>query len=200
LPILAKILLNHSVAVSKKFPTPEDAHLFRQSIGMVKRVENDKWLLKTEPKPKPKPLPKTDFYDIEEKLKPEFEIVTEKLMAEDTFNFLAPGLQKNVLKKLRQGYYGADAQLDLHGLTSIQAKQQLLRFLYLCVEDGCRCVHIIHGKGYRSENNQPVLKNHLNQWLRQHNDVQAFCSALPKEGGAGAVLVLLHLSEKYTDW
>lgn len=185
--------------MSKKILNPEDIYLFRQSIGIVQRVKNDKWLLKTEPKPKPKPVPKTEQYDIEEKLKPGFEFVTEKLMAEDTFSFLTPGLQKNVLKKLRQGYYGADAQLDLHGLTSSQAKQQLLQFLYWCVEDGCRCVHIIHGKGYRSENNQPVLKNHLNQWLRQHNDVQAFCSASPKEGGAGAVLVLLHLAEKYAD-
>jgi len=60
-------------------------------------------------------------------------------------------------------------------------------------------VHIIHGKGYRSENSHPVLKNNLNQWLRQHRDVQAFCSASAKDGGAGAVLVLLHLAEKYAD-
>jgi DNA-nicking Smr family endonuclease len=55
----------------------------------------------------------------------------------------------------------------------------------------------VHGKGYRSLDNQPVLKNNLNLWLRQHRDVQAFCSASPKDGGAGAVLVLLRLSEKY---
>ena len=87
--------------------------------------------------------------------------------------------------------------MDLHGLTSQQAKQQLVRFLHDCVQDGCRCVHIVHGKGYRSENSHPVLKNSLNQWLRQYPDVQAFCSASQREGGTGAVLVLLRLSEKY---
>jgi DNA-nicking Smr family endonuclease len=42
-----------------------------------------------------------------------------------------------------------------------------------------------------------VLKNNLNSWLRQHKDVQAFCSTPPKDGGTGAIFVLLQLSEKY---
>jgi DNA-nicking Smr family endonuclease len=156
-------------------------------------------LLRADAKPKPKPIPRIEAIKFSEKLQEHRDIVTDKLSAEDTFSFLSPGLQKNVLKKLRHGYFGADAQLDLHGLTSSQAKQQVLHFLHLCVEDGCRCVHIIHGKGYRSENDFPILKNHLNLWLRQHNDVQAFCSASAKDGGAGAVIVLLHLAEKYAD-
>jgi len=53
--------------------------------------------------------------------------------------------------------------------------------------------------GYRSENNLPVLKNDLNFWLRQHQEVQAFCSATQKDGGAGAVFVLLRLTGKYAD-
>ncbi len=185
--------------MSKKKLSPEDSDLFRQSIGKVKVVKNDAWLLRADAKPKPKPIPRIETIEFSEKLQEHRDIVTDKLSAEDTFSFLSPGLQKNVLKKLRQGYFGADAQLDLHGLTSSQAKQQVLHFLHLCVEDGCRCVHIIHGKGYRSENDFPVLKNHLNLWLRQHNDVQAFCSASAKDGGAGAVIVLLHLAEKYAD-
>ncbi len=182
------------LASVKKKLSPDDALLFRQTIGAVKRIENDTVLHGAK---KPKPVPRAKQVDVTEKLKSTHETVTENLSAEDTLSFLMPGLSKNVLKKLRQGYFGADAQLDLHGLTSTQAKQRLLHFLHFCVEDGCHCVHIIHGKGYRSENNQPILKNHLNQWLRQHHDVQAFCSATPKDGGAGAVLVLLHLAEKY---
>jgi len=34
--------------------------------------------------------------------------------------------------------------------------------------------------------------------LRQHKDVQAFCSAPPRDGGTGAVFVLLQLAEKYS--
>jgi DNA-nicking Smr family endonuclease len=183
--------------VSKKYLSPEDSNLFRHTVGKVQEVKKDAWVLL--PDKKPKPIPKIQAVEVVNKLQEQRDIITDKLTAEDTFSFLSPGLQKNVLKKLRQGYFGADAELDLHGLTSSQAKQQVLHFLHLCVEDGCRCVHIIHGKGYRSENDYPVLKNHLNLWLRQHNDVQAFCSASPKHGGAGAVLVLLHLAEKYAD-
>jgi DNA-nicking Smr family endonuclease len=185
--------------VPKKNISQEDSELFRQSIGKVQAVKNDHVSLRPQKKPKPVPKPQLEPYDVTAKLQEKSDIITEQLTAEDTFSFLSSGLQKNVLKKLRQGYFGADAQLDLHGLSSTQAKQQLLHFLHLCVEDGCRCVHIIHGKGYRSENNYPILKNHLNLWLRQHNDVQAFCSAAPKDGGAGAVIVLLHLAEKYAD-
>ncbi len=171
--------------------------LFRQAVGKVNSIDTNTLLLRAAEKPKP--IPKHKQLDLSDKLRQQRESVTERLSAEDTLSFLAPGLQKNVLKKLRKGHYGADGQLDLHGLTSSQAKQQLLHFLHSCVEEGCRCVHIIHGKGYRSENNHPILKNHLNSWLRQHNDVQAFCSASPKDGGAGAVLVLLHLTQKYAD-
>ena len=42
---------------------------------------------------------------------------------------------------------------------------------------GCRCVRIIHGKGYRSGARGPVLKAAVNLWLRRHLDVMAFVSA-----------------------
>ncbi len=123
----------------------------------------------------------------------------ERLSHEDKQGFLTPGMQKNVLKKLRKGVYGLDATIDLHGYTSAKAKLMLVKFMHHCVENGFRCVHIIHGKGYRSQDSHPVLKNDVNVWLRQHRDVLAFCSAPPREGGTGAVMVLLRLSEKYRE-
>jgi DNA-nicking Smr family endonuclease len=36
-----------------------------------------------------------------------------------------------------------------------------------------------------------VLKQKVNDWLRQKNEVLAFCSARPNDGGSGAVYVLL---------
>lgn len=184
--------------MSKKKPlSPAEAELFRQTVGPVREISTDRLLLK--PDSKPSPRPKLSTPDYHEKLNPAADFATETVSNEDTLSFLGFGLQKNVLKKLRQGHFGLDAELDLHGLTTQLAKQNLLKFLHHCVEDGCRCVHIIHGKGYRSENNHPVLKNHLNMWLRQHNDVQAFCSATPRDGGAGAVMVLLRISDKYRE-
>jgi len=181
--------------MAKKNLTPEDSDLFRLTIGKVHTIKSDKVLL-TESN-KTKPYPKSSAINVEEHLSGAADPDIKAVGLEDSLSFMAPGLQHNVLKKLRKGQFGLDAEIDLHGLNSNDAKQQLLHFLHDCVEDGCRCVHIVHGKGYRSADNHPVLKNNLNVWLRRHKDVQAFCSAPPKDGGTGAVFVLLRLSEKY---
>ncbi len=181
--------------MSKKTPDNNDIELFRLTVGKVNPVSSDKVQLKPKAKPKPFPQAKTDNFS--EKFSSDSFYDTEQLSHEDIMTFTAPGLQKNILKKLRKGYFGVHSELDLHGSTSKAAKQQLLQFLHFCVEDGVRCAHIIHGKGYRSSENFPVLKNNLNIWLRQHQDVQAFCSAPVRDGGAGAVYVLLRLSQKY---
>jgi DNA-nicking Smr family endonuclease len=181
--------------VAKKIPTAEDRALFRQAAGQVRPVINDKAAL--DERSKPKPYPRKHAPDVQQRLDDRIVHEGESLSVEDRMLYYAPGLQKTVLKKLRGGYFGLDAELDLHGLTGEQAKHTLLHFLHRCVEDGLRCVHIIHGKGYRSPDNRPVIKNHLNLWLRQHRDVLAFCSAPPRDGGAGAVYVLLRLAEKY---
>ncbi len=183
--------------MAKKNLTPEDSNLFRQTIGNVRTVKSDKVLLTADNKPKP--YPKRPAVNVDGHLiHTEASLELEKVGIEDSLSFLNTGLQHKVLKKLRQGYFGLDAEIDLHGLGSEEAKRQLLNFLHYCVEDGCRCVHIVHGKGHRSPDNHPILKNNLNLWLRQHKDVQAFCSASPKNGGTGAVVVLLQLSEKYS--
>lgn len=181
--------------MTKKILPPIDSDLFRQFIGKVRTVKNDKVALVNGQKPKPFPRPQT--VNTDDHLTGFADTDIEKLGIEDSLSFSAPGLQKSVLKKLRKGYFGLDAEIDLHGLNSNEAKRQLLNFLHVCVEDGCRCVRIVHGKGFRSPDNHPVLKNNLNTWLRQHKDVQAFCSAAPKDGGTGALFVLLHISEKY---
>lgn len=181
--------------MTKKKLTPEDSDLFRLAVGKVQTIKNDKVL--PTPINKPKPYPKSQTVNVEERLNSDTDFDIENVGLEDSLSFTAPGLQHNVLRKLRKGHYGLDAEIDLHGLTSDDAKRQLLHFLHDCVQSGCRCVHIVHGKGYRSADNHPVLKNNLNLWLRQHKDVQAFCSAPQKDGGTGAVFVLLQLSEKY---
>jgi DNA-nicking Smr family endonuclease len=183
--------------VVKKTLTQDDVSLFRQSIGKVSPVKSGKTALGT--KHKPKPYPKQQSIDVTEKMDSTEDITVENLGLEDSFAYTAPGVQKNVLKKMRKGHYGLDAELDLHGLSSSDAKFQLLHFLHNCIQDGFRCVHIIHGKGYRSPDNQPVLKNKINLWLRQHQDVQAFCSATQRDGGTGAAYILLRLSQKYRE-
>jgi DNA-nicking Smr family endonuclease len=183
--------------VAKKNITSEDCDLFRLAIGKVHAVKSDKVLFASDNKPKP--YPKSQAINVEEHLSGMIDFEVDQVGIEDSLSFLSPGLQHNVLKKLRKGQFGLNAEIDLHGLNSNDAKRQLLNFLHDSVEDGSRCVHIVHGKGYRSANNHPVLKNDLNVWLRQHKDVQAFCSAPDKLGGTGAVFVLLQLSKKYDE-
>ena len=180
----------------KKTLTSEDSDLFRQSIGKVRPVNNDKIMSTTGHKPKP--YPKEINTELTCPLTLSTALNLDTVGLEDSLSYVASGLQTAVLKKLRKGYFGLDAEIDLHGLTSNAAKQQLLQFLHECTHNGYRCVQIVHGKGYRSTDQYPVLKNNLNLWLRQHQEVLAFCSASPKNGGTGAVLVLLRLLNKYS--
>ena len=108
----------------------------------------------------------------------------------DILSFSRSGLQHNVLKKLRQGKNPIEHTLDLHGLTVEQARNELLEFLGECEAADVRHAIIVHGKGFRSKD-KPVIKPMVNRWLRAVDNVLAFHSAQPKDGGNGAVYVLL---------
>jgi DNA-nicking Smr family endonuclease len=56
---------------------------------------------------------------------------------------------------------------------------------------GLRCIRVIHGKGLRSGPAGPVLKEEVDHWLRKLDNVAAFASARPVDGGTGALYVLL---------
>ncbi len=107
----------------------------------------------------------------------------------DVLSFSRSGLQHNVLKKLRQGKNPVEQVLDLHGLTVVEARKVLQQFLAECEVTAVRHAIIIHGKGFRSKD-KPVIKPMLNRWLRAVDNVLAFHSAQPKDGGSGAVYVL----------
>jgi len=105
--------------------------------------------------------------------------------------YLRDGISRQVLRKLRRGQYSVGAVLDLHGHTVDEARVALAMFLNQHRGGAHRCVRIIHGKGYHSPTGQARLKRLLNRWLPQREDVLAFCSARPMDGGTGAVYVLL---------
>ena len=111
----------------------------------------------------------------------------------DILSFSRSGLQYSVLKKLRQGKFPIEHALDLHGLTVEQARRELQAFLGECEAIGIRHAIIVHGKGFRSRE-KPVIKPMVNRWLREVDNVLAFHSAQPRDGGSGAVYVLLRKS------
>lgn len=102
-----------------------------------------------------------------------------------------PGLQHREMRRLRRGQISREDELDLHGLTVEQAARQVAEFLTECQANGLRCVSIIHGKGLRSGTQGPVLKSSLGQWLQRYEEVLAVSPAQPRDGGSGAVYVLL---------
>jgi len=83
------------------------------------------------------------------------------------------------------------SELDLHGLTSIAARDTLADFLVEARQRGYRCVRVIHGKGLTSPNREPVLKGKVRKWLAQWGDVLAYTEAPQHAGGSGAVLILV---------
>ena len=105
--------------------------------------------------------------------------------------YVRSGIPRNVLRNLRRGHWVIREDLDLHGLTAPEARIATATFLAGCVQRGVRCVRIVHGKGLRSRNREPVLKRKLGHWLMRRDEVLAFCEARPSDGGSGAVVVLL---------
>ena len=105
--------------------------------------------------------------------------------------FVRAGLQRKVIKHLKRGEYPCQSVLDLHGMRIHEAETLLNQFLSAAIQQNLSCVLIIHGKGYHSENRKGVLKSFTINWLKQCAEIKAFCSALPKDGGTGAVYVLL---------
>jgi DNA-nicking Smr family endonuclease len=76
-------------------------------------------------------------------------------------------------------------------MTANEARTALKAFMAEVLLHNHRCVRIVHGKGLRSGPGGPVLKVKLNKWLPQWSEVLAFVTAPARDGGAGAVYVLL---------
>lgn len=120
---------------------------------------------------------------------PESWEIGQELEAEQTF--LRRGLRSDVLTKLRRGHWSVQSELDLHGLTSHEARDTLADFITDARHRGYRCVRVIHGKGLTSPNREPVLKGKVRRWLAHWDDVLGYTEAPQRAGGGGAVLILL---------
>lgn len=109
----------------------------------------------------------------------------------DELGFLRDGLRPDLLRRLKRGQYAVAAEVDLHGLGREAARAALREFIVESTAHGLRCVRVIHGKGLRSGPRGPIIKHVVNHWLRKMQEVAAFATARPVDGGGGAVYVLL---------
>jgi DNA-nicking Smr family endonuclease len=164
--------------------------LFRNATRDVKPLTVKRAAIAT---PKPRAAARFTRADQKAVLRESLEAVHDPALLEtgDELSYRRPGIPDTVLRKLRRGHFSVDAELDLHGLTSPQARSALREFIAYELTRGARCVRVIHGKGLGSGPRGPVLKNVVNIWLRRAEVVVAFGSARPLDGGSGAVYVLL---------
>src|ERR1700676_1579460 len=105
----------------------------------------------------------------------------------------SPGVDRRTAAKLKRGQLALEARLDLHGLTQEEAHRALTRFIRRAHEDGARMVLVITGKGGLG-GGKGVLRDAVPRWLNESGlrpRVLSCAWAQPKDGGAGALYVLL---------
>ena len=96
--------------------------------------------------------------------------------------------------RLCAGRIRPDETLDLHGYDRNSAREALFETLQSAATAHAECVLVIHGKGHRSEGGESILKESMSDWLtdsRLRSCVLGFAPAVPRDGGTGAVYVLL---------
>jgi DNA-nicking Smr family endonuclease len=114
----------------------------------------------------------------------------------DSTQYRLPGVPEIVLRRLRRGDYRIEAEIDLHGLRLAEARVQLREFLLTALARRLQCLRIVHGKGLRSGQRGPVIRNAVHELLRRASPVLAFTSAAMRDGGTGATLVLLRANAR----
>lgn len=171
---------------------PEEISLFHASVSDVTPLRRTQ---KVEHQgQRPQPIPAQRLRDNREALR---ESLSDRppwdsgMETGEELSYARNGIGTLTLRRLRRGYWAIQAELDLHGLTVDEARGLLVDFLNQCIRRGLRCVRIIHGKGLRSKNREPVLKRKVAGWLIQRDEILAFCQARRSDGGSGAVVVLL---------
>lgn len=161
-----------------------DTDAFNQAMADVDRLKQDKTAPYRKKKP---PRPLEHLLEQEE----DDGFADTHVETPDFLDFMRPGIQHRVYQDLRRGVIEPEATLDLHGMRVVDARQALASFLNQSLRARRRCVRIIHGKGRGSASQQPVLKQKVNQWLPQREEVLAYCAAPRWDGGTGAAYVLL---------
>jgi len=113
-----------------------------------------------------------------------------------------PGLDRRTSERLKRGQLPIEARLDLHGMTQDQARRSLDAFITHAHDRGLRAVLIITGKGLKPrasdagpwEPEPGILKTQTPRWLNEAPNrarVLAFTAAQPRDGGSGALYVLI---------
>ena len=166
-----------------------DRALFRRTVGGARRIGDDRAPpVRTRKAPRVPEGASGESSESRGLAKSEW---TSDIGPGDVLSFSRGGVRRREIERLRRGRFRVEADLDLHGQFVADAVAALDHFLGDSRRRGRRCVRIVHGKGFGSRTGLPIMKAHVDRWLRTRPDVLAFCSATPPDGGTGALYVLL---------
>jgi len=176
----------------------EDLDFFRKQMQGVQKIAASN-VAKTAPSLKKKPdaqiLAKrasaTGPLETDETLLSDTQAMLNPVASQANLSYRIATLQHRVFEDLKAGNLRWFEAVDLHGCTIEEARSAVLQIIQMAKDNNENVLKIVHGKGPEA-----ILKTHVNSWLRQHRDVLAFVSAPEKQGGTGAVLVLLKRAEK----
>jgi len=118
-------------------------------------------------------------------------VVLPKSALPDLSHGASPGVDRRTAERLHRGQMEIDGRIDLHGMTQAEAHDALAAFMDKAEARGWRCVLLITGKGTRG---QGVLRASVPRWLNlppHRARILSFGAARPKDGGDGALYVLL---------
>ena len=176
----------------------EDFELFQKEMRGVQKMDHGNIAQVNQPTKK-----KLDAQTLAKRAAAEGPMQTAETSLSDTQAMLNPvgsqaslsyrisTLQHKVFEDLKAGNLRWFEAVDLHGCTVEEARVAVLQIIQMAKDENQNVIKIVHGKGPEA-----ILKTYVNGWLRQHRDVLAFVSAPEKQGGTGAVLVLLKRAEK----
>lgn len=101
---------------------------------------------------------------------------------------------QRLLPNLRNGLYSIQGQMDLHGMNQAEAQMAVEEYILDMSRTRPCCIKIIHGRGINSPADRATLKDSLQRLLttrKMSKYVLAYASAAYRDGGVGAVYVLL---------
>jgi DNA-nicking Smr family endonuclease len=164
-----------------------DPALLQAAVGPVRRIQA------VEPPRRPKPAggPQQLLADERDALRSSHVQPFAAGEPGEVSRYRRPEIPERTLKRLRRGLFAVQDEFDLHHLQAEAATQALRLFLAEAQSGGLRCVRVIHGKGRHSQGGESVLRPLVESHLRHRQDVLAYASAPPSQGGTGALLVLL---------
>ncbi len=192
-------VLNNSKEEDISERPQDDRALFLSAMSDVKPLK--KKGREIAPPPPPKERPRKNEEDAVATLQKivDGEINFDLSLSEEHIQGYVHGLDPKIFHRLKKGQFSIEGNLDLHGMNADQAQFSLLTFIRDHYLNGSRCLLIIPGRGKGSPQKMGILKKELQSWLTRDplkRVVLAFCTSLPKHGGAGAVYVLLRKYKK----